>query len=75
MKVKIWRFKDLTLLQKLIYIGNTGMGALEYEPSEKFSNDSMSVEPIEIRELYESTKKIVKGETTQSIKEMFSIDG
>ncbi|WP_321779384.1 type II toxin-antitoxin system HipA family toxin [Sulfurimonas sp.] len=65
--------KDLTLLQKLIYIGNTGMGALEYEPSEKFSNDSMSVEPIEIRELYESTKKIVKGETTQSIKEMLAL--
>ncbi len=66
---------DLTVLQKLIYIGSTGMGALEYEPSEEFLDDFKSIEPLEIRELYESTKKIVKGETNQTIQEILKLMG
>ena len=66
---------DLTVLQKLIYIGNTGMGALEYEPSETFSDKFESIEPLEIKELYESTRKIVKGEGKQTIKEILTLMG
>ncbi len=66
---------DLTVLQKLIYIGSKGMGALEYEPSEEFLDDFESIEPLEIRELYESTRKIVEGKTTQTIKEILTLMG
>jgi len=31
--------KNLSVLQKLVFIGKRGMGALEYEPSEKILND------------------------------------
>jgi len=66
---------ELTVLQKLIYIGSTGMGALEYEPSEDFSDDFESLEPLEIRALYESTRKIIEGKTTQTIQEIVTLMG
>ncbi len=65
--------RDLTLLQKLVYIGNRGMGALEYEPREEFLDNADVIEPIEIREIYESTKKIIKGDTSQSVKEILAL--
>lgn len=64
--------KDLTLLQKLIFIGKRGMGALEYEPSEKVLEDEKSIEALEIRKLYESSKKILKGEAEETIHDMLS---
>ena len=62
--------KDLTTLQKLIFIGKRGMGALEYEPCEKIVDESVTKELLDIRSMYQSSKKIVDGEKTQFIKEM-----
>ena len=62
--------KDLTTLQKLVFIGKRGMGAIEYEPSEKILDTPEAFEPLEIRKMYESSRKIIKGEPTETIKEM-----
>ena len=62
--------RDLSVLQKLVFIGKRGMGALEYEPSEKVLNELEAIEPLEIRSMYESSRKIIKGEPTEGIKEM-----
>ena len=62
--------KDLTILQKLVFIGNKGMGALEYEPRENVLDDIDIYEPLEIRNMYEFSKKVIKGETTQTIRNM-----
>jgi serine/threonine-protein kinase HipA len=64
--------RDLTLLQKLIFIGKRGMGALEYEPSEKILDNVAASEPLEIRDMYESSKKIIDGEAIESIKKILS---
>ena len=62
--------RNLSVLQKLVFIGKRGMGALEYEPSEKVLNDADATEPLEIRSMYECSRKIIKGEPTAAIKEM-----
>lgn len=62
--------RELTILQKLVFIGSRGMGALEYEPSEKILDISDISEVLEIRNMYESSKKIITGEPTKAIREM-----
>lgn len=62
--------KDLTVLQKLVFIGTRGMGALEYEPSEKILYESDLSETFDIRQMYEASRSIIKGETTSTIREM-----
>lgn len=61
--------KDLTVLQKLVFIGSRGMGALEYEPSEHIL-DEEARESLEIREMYEASKSIINGKVDTSIREM-----
>ena len=62
--------RELTLLQKLIFIGNRGMGAIEYEPKEDIVKDRDILEPLEIRKMYEASKKIIKGEATDVIRDI-----
>lgn len=62
--------KDLSILQKLMFIGKRGMGALEYEPYETILDDNEIKEPLEIKSMYESSKKIIEGNPTKAIKEM-----
>lgn len=67
--------KDLSILQKLIFIGNRGMGALEYKPSENILNSADAIDPLEIRDMYESSKKIIKGDLEQSLEELIRFSG
>ena len=53
--------KELTLLQKLAFIGKDGIGALEYQPS-IYTEDVNEV--LEIRILYEQTKAIIENNPT-----------
>jgi len=62
--------KDLTTLQKLIFIGKRGMGALEYEPCEKIIDKLVTKELLDIRSMYQSSKKIIDGDKTKFIKDM-----
>ena len=67
--------KDLSVLQKLIFIGSHGMGALEYKPCEKLLDEMDVTEPLEIRSMYESSKKVVQGEMEESIEELMKFTG
>jgi serine/threonine-protein kinase HipA len=64
------RPRELSVLQKLIFIGKRGMGALEYEPCEDITGSINLNETLEIRSMYEASKKIVTGEATDAIKEL-----
>ena len=46
------------------------MGALEYEPCEKIIDESIDKDMLDIRSMYLSSKKIIHGETIDSINEM-----
>ncbi len=48
--------KELTILQKLAFIGKNGIGALEYKPA-TFTEEVDEI--LEIRVLYEQTKSII----------------
>ena len=50
---------SMSVLQKLIYIGNRSIGALEYEPSE---DDIPTNEAIHLKELVESARSVIKGQ-------------
>jgi serine/threonine-protein kinase HipA len=62
--------RTLSALQKLLFIGKRGMGALEYEPSENITQSIDATEVLEIRSMYESSKKILKGKANESLHEM-----
>lgn len=62
--------RELSVLQKLLFIGKRGMGALEYEPCEDITGTSELDETLEIRSMYEASKKIVTGEATDAIHEL-----
>lgn len=49
---------DITALDRLLYIGNRGMGALEFEPSEKFENTN-SFNQLNLHELSELAEMIL----------------
>ena len=62
--------RELTVLQKLIFIGDRGMGAIIYEPKEDIIDDRSTLEPLEIRRMYEASKNIIKGEATDAISDI-----
>jgi serine/threonine-protein kinase HipA len=59
-------------LQKLLYVGNTGMGALEYRPMEN-TQVKPALVPLEIRMLVEQAKKVIRGNLNSAISELMSI--
>ena len=67
--------KDLSVLQKLIFIGSHGMGALEYKPCERLLDEMDVTEPLDIRRMYESSKKVVQGEMEESIEDLIKFTG
>ncbi len=67
--------KDLSVLQKLIFIGSHGMGALEYKPCERLLDEMDITEPLDIRRMYESSKKVVQGEMEESIEDLIKFTG
>jgi serine/threonine-protein kinase HipA len=52
---------ELSAFQKLLYIGNRGMGALEFHPLEKVQEDYLTM-PLEISELVKASRKVIKGD-------------
>lgn len=67
--------RELSTLQKLIYIGNRGMGSLEYEPKVNILDDKEILESLEIKNLYEESKKIIRGKTKEVISSIFMESG
>jgi len=60
-----------TIIKKLLFIGNRGLGALEFRPAEEFD------EPVEktllLKDLYEEAEKLKRGENFQSIHSAFLV--
>ena len=61
---------ELNVIQKLMFVGNRGMGAIGYRPAEEISDDKNVAEIIDIQKFYENSKKIVTGEAIDVIEEM-----
>ncbi len=64
---------DITLLDRLAYVGNKGMGALVYEPEEthRWSNASL----IDLDIIYSETVKIVDDANSEYIEDLFEMGG
>lgn len=62
--------RELSTLQKLMFVGDKGMGAICYRPPEHMPEDEHLSEAIEISEFYRSAKKIVQGEEVEAISTM-----
>lgn len=63
---------SLSSIQKLAYIGKTGMGALEYIPNEP---TDMIKESLEIKALVDDARKVIQGDINVAIPELISSGG
>ena len=63
--------KKPTIIEKLLFIGNRGLGALEFRPAQKFE-DSVS-KTIALKEIYEEAKKLKRGNEYKSIHSAFLV--
>ena len=63
---------NISVLDRLLFLGNTTMGALTYEPAEKrdeFGNQT------DLHYLAEQSRQILKGETSEALQKLFEIGG
>ncbi len=63
--------KKPTIVEKLLFIGNRGLGALEFRPQEEF--DASTNETLKLKELYEEAKRLKTGKNFQSIHSAFLV--
>jgi len=61
---------ELNVVQKLMFVGQRGMGAITYKPEEKIKSNVETQEIIDIQKFYENSKKIVTGEAIEVIDTM-----
>lgn len=61
---------ELNVVQKLMFVGKRGMGAITYEPTKKIKNNVETQEIIDIQNFYENSIKIVSGESIEVIDTM-----
>lgn len=59
-------------VQKLLYVGNTGMGAIEYQPMEN-ARVEPAILPLEIRVLVEQARKVIRGKLESSMPELMLV--
>jgi serine/threonine-protein kinase HipA len=64
--------KLISPVQKLLYVGNTGMGALEYRPMER-TRAKINLLPLEIRKLVEQARKVIRGKRDSSLSELMLV--
>lgn len=62
-----WRSHEITPLDRLAYIGNRAMGALEYEPALPLTDES---ETVNIYQLAQSSGKLLRGETREVLQQL-----
>lgn len=58
-------------LQKLLYVGDRGAGALTYEPASSLSPGT--TEALEVRDLVEQARRVIEGDTTGAVREIMRI--
>lgn len=66
--------KAMSPVQRLLYVGNRAMGALEYTPhlQRKTPQEEQS---LEIKALVESARKLIEGDTSEAISEIMRVGG
>jgi serine/threonine-protein kinase HipA len=64
---------NLTPLDRLAYVGNQGMGALQYKP--EMSIENLTEFRIELDEIAKATQRIIAGTATEVIDELFQLGG
>ncbi len=57
----------LNIIQKLMFVGNKGMGAITYEPSEKLLETDDIKEMIEISSFADHAKRVMQGEALEVV--------
>ncbi|MGH8403643.1 MAG: type II toxin-antitoxin system HipA family toxin, partial [Gammaproteobacteria bacterium] len=60
---------ELSPVQKLLYVGKRGMGALEFEPAEKTPNAEAAI-PVEVATLVQEARSVVHGEINANMNEI-----
>lgn len=63
--------RKATPVQKLLYVGSRGPGALEYRPAPERAPEIE--EALEVRQLVEQARRVVEGKTTEAIAEIISV--
>ena len=63
--------RKVTPVQKLLYIGHRGPGALEYRPGEKRAPEIE--EALEVRQLVDQARRVIEGSTHDAIAEIISV--
>jgi len=63
--------RRVTPVQKLLYVGDRGPGALEYRPAEERTLDME--EALEIRQLVDQARRVIEGSTHDAIAELISV--
>jgi serine/threonine-protein kinase HipA len=72
------RVEDISTLQRLLYIGERAMGALEFEPADPVGAESLVSAPLEMGALVEDARRALRGEAaavTQQILDVGSSAG
>ena len=60
-----------TIIDKLIFIGNRGLGALEFRPAHEFNDDTKKI--MSLKEIYEEVKKLKQGDNFKPIHDAFLV--
>lgn len=61
--------KDLSPVQKLLYVGKRGMGALEFEPAEATPNADAAL-PVDLAKLVQEARRVVRGDIAENMDEI-----
>ena len=66
--------KSMSPVQRLLYVGNRAMGALEYAPHLQRKSPKEE-QALEIRNLVESARRLIEGEAGEAIHEIMRVGG
>jgi serine/threonine-protein kinase HipA len=65
--------KDITSLQRLLYVGRRSMGALEFEPAETELRGAAASLPLDMAHLVEDARRALKGEFSTIAQDIIDI--
>jgi serine/threonine-protein kinase HipA len=65
--------RDITALQRLVYVGRRAMGALEFEPAAAETRSAASVVPLDMAHLVEDARRALRGEFRQIAQEILDV--
>lgn len=66
--------KAMSPVQRLLYVGNRAMGALEYAPHLQVRTPEEE-RALEVQSLVESARKLIEGDTSEAVQEIMRVGG